>query len=179
VLYKIIYHKEENYTFTAKQTFFTLKSFLIVLSIFALGACNTARDTNQLTKSEVDRLVENWLALWSSYDLEQLDDIFWNDSSMTYFSSEKRGLIRGYDKMRVHHEGFGFVSGGKQPAKSLWLEDLDVTLQPSFAVVGGIWYFGDRSMPKDSVQNGPVSFVILRDKEGKAKIAHTHFANYK
>ncbi len=153
--------------------------FAAVVLILSTFGCSPSRQTAPISKPEVDQLINQWLDLWSSYDLEMLDDIFWNDANMTYFSSEKRGLIKGFDKMRSHHEGFGFVSGGKQPAKSLWLEEIDITFQPDFAVVAGIWYFGDRSAPKDSIQNGPVSFIILQDKEGKAKIAHTHFANYK
>jgi ketosteroid isomerase-like protein len=146
-------------------------------SLLSFG-CTVQQQNKPITEKEVNELVDRWLTLWSSYDLNRLDSIFWNDPHMTYFSSEKRGLIKGYDQMKSHHEGFGFVTGGKQPAKTLWLEDIDITLQPDFAVVGGIWYFGDKSMPKDSVQNGPVSFVMLRDSKGVLKIAHTHFANY-
>lgn len=146
-------------------------------SLFLLS-CTDQKKNETITKEEVNTLVDRWLTLWSSYDLDLLDTIFWDDPAMTYFSSEKRGLIKGFDEMRPHHEGFGFVSGGKQPAKELWLEDVDITVQPAFAMVGAVWYFGDRSMPKDSVQNGPVSFVVLKNKAGVAKIAHTHFANY-
>jgi hypothetical protein len=156
-----------------------MKYFVLIAycSIFFFG-CSVEEKHNPITENEVNELVDSWLNLWSSYDLNLLDSIFWKDADMTYFSSEKRGLIKGYNEMLPHHEGFGFVAGGKQPEKELWLEDIDVTLQPEFAVVGAVWYFGDRTMPKDSVQNGPVSFVILRNNVGAVKIAHTHFANY-
>ncbi len=151
---------------------------LIVFCSVLIFSCTVKQQDKPITENEVNGLVDRWLALWSSYDLNMLDSIFWNDPQMTYFSSESRGLIKGYDQMKPHHEGFGFVAGGKQPAKTLWLEDIDITLQPDFAVVGAIWYFGDKSMPKDSVQNGPVTFVMMRDSKGMLKIMHTHFANY-
>ncbi|MEQ8362928.1 MAG: hypothetical protein RH948_08675 [Cyclobacteriaceae bacterium] len=151
---------------------------LIVLCSFLFFDCSNKQNHNPITENEVNELMDRWLTLWSSYDLNLLDSIFWQDMDMSYFSSEKRGLIKGYSAMHPHHKGFGFVEGGKQPSKALWLEEVDITLQPDFAVVGAIWYFGDKSMPKDSVQNGPVSFVVLRNKAGMVKIAHTHFANY-
>ena len=150
---------------------------IFVIIIFLWVGC-APRESQPLDREDVDELVDQWLRLWSTYDLNMLGEIFWDDASMTYFSSERRGLIKGFESMRPHHEAFGFVDGGKKPDKELWLEDIDVTLQPTFAVVGAVWYFGDRTMSTDSVQNGPVSFVILQDKDGKIKIGHTHFANY-
>lgn len=168
-----------NHAVTVRIKLLIMKYTLLIVfcALFFFG-CSKQKTDNPITENEVNEMVDRWLTLWSSYDLNLLDSIFWKDADMTYFSSEKRGLIKGFNEMRPHHEGFGFVSGGMKPSKELCLEDIDVTLQPDFAVVGAIWYFGDRTLPKDSVQNGPVSFVLLRNNEGVVKIAHTHFANY-
>ena len=60
--------------------------------------------------------------MWNNYDLNQVDKLF--DSSSTYFSSERAGLIHGKDSLKKHHESFGFVAGGKESANKLWLEDI-------------------------------------------------------
>lgn len=122
--------------------------------------------------------MQQWLKLWSSYDTDKLDDVFWNSPDLTYFSSEKKGLIKGFDQLKPHHEGFGFVAGGKTPAKTLWLEDVNITRHGNTAVVDAIWLFGDKQMPRDSVQQGPCTFVVIRDEGGQVKIAHVHFGNY-
>ena len=158
--------------------------FMAVLFILVL-ACNQKQQKKdtvslnlEMTETEINDLIGKWLELWKTYDLELLDDIFLQSSELTYFSSEKKGLIKGYNEMRPHHVGFGFVDGGKTPEKSLWLEDIETRMFGSTTMVAGIWYFGDKTMAKDSVQNGPVTFILEKDKNGLAKIAHTHFANY-
>lgn len=153
-----------------------LSRLTLLLMMLLILSCTSS--TNPLTRQQVDGVIAKWLTLWDSYDVGMLDAIFWNDPQMTYFSSEKRGLIKGFDKMKPHHESFGFVEGGKTHAKKLWLEDIDITMHNNFAAVGATWYFGDESIPKDSVQNGPVTFVIIKDSKGEPRIAHTHFANY-
>ena len=134
--------------------------------------------TEPLSVEDSQEVIDKWLNLWATYDLDLLKDIFYPSESNTYFSSEKKGLIIGYDQLRPHHEGFGFVEGGKVTSNSLWLEDVKITPFEHSSIVAGIWFFGDKSMPKDSIQNGPVTFVITRDDFGDPKILHTHFANY-
>ncbi len=150
-------------------------SMLIVMILFS--SCSP-QGKEELSSAEVDELMDHWLTLWKRYDLDMLDTIFWNDPEMTYFSSEKQGLIKGYDQMKPHHEGFGFVAGGKQPPNSLWLEEVNTTMHSTLATIEAIWYFGDKSLPKDSIQNGPVTFVVIKSNDGHARIAHTHFSNY-
>jgi hypothetical protein len=142
---------------------------------------NKAQQKEEVTANatkDTKILIEKWLQLWASYDLNLVPEIFWQDERTSYFSSEKEGLIKGYKALIPHHEGFGFVKGGKKPAKSLWLEEGNIMVYQNSIVYSGIWYFGDKNMPKDKVQKGPVTFVIVRDKNDKLKIAHTHFANY-
>ena len=155
----------------------SMKYLIIFITCLSITySCTTNKQP--VSENEVSELTGKWLELWSSYDLDRLNDIFWDDPSMTYFSSEKRGLIKGYDQIKPHHESFGFVAGGKQPSKSLWLEDINMTLHDRTAVVEAIWYFGDKMLPKDSVQQGPVTFVMIKNKEDQVRIAHTHFGNY-
>ena len=60
---------------------------------------------------------------------------------MTYFSSEKEGLIKGIEALRDHHQGFGFVDGGKDQPNKLWVEDLHTSNYGSVVSVMGLWYF--------------------------------------
>lgn len=153
-----------------------MKYIIALLVILLVSHCGV--QNNQLSEHEVETLMQQWLELWRSYDSDNLGEIFWDSPALTYFSSEKRGLIKGFDKLKPHHEGFGFVSGGKKPSKTLWLDEVNITLHKSTAVVDAIWLFGEKQMPKDSVQQGPCTFVIIRDEGGQAKIAHVHFGNY-
>lgn len=45
--------------------------------------------------------------------MNQFEKLFLKDDRVTYFSSEKQGVIKGYEALLKHHEGFGFVKGGK------------------------------------------------------------------
>ena len=132
---------------------------------------------NEITQEEIDQITDKWLDLWATYDLDDLEDIFLQSKDLTYFSSETQGLIKGYAAIKPHHEAFGFIEGGKKPEKSLWLENLESRIHDGSAVLTAIWYFGDKTAPKDSVQNGPVTFVMTYG-DGGLKIAHVHFANY-
>lgn len=121
--------------------------------------------------------VDAWVELWNTYDLSLVDELFVTDSRVTYFSSEKEGLIQGFEAIREHHRGFGFVDGGKEPESELWVEEQVVKTFGTTAVVGGVWYFGDRRRPRETVQHGPVTFVYVLE-EGDYRLAHLHFANY-
>ncbi|WP_347924397.1 hypothetical protein [Pontimicrobium sp. SW4] len=156
----------------------------LVLVLLLFIACNTTTKNElpvqevKLTENEVSPIIDKWLKLWETYDVNMLDEIFLESDELTYFSSEKEGLMKGYKELKPHHIGFGFTEGGKKPEKALWLEDLETRIYNGSAMVGGIWYFGDRSLPKDSISKGPVTFVLIKDENGATKIAHTHFANY-
>lgn len=154
-----------------------MKIYLSILITIVLLACSTSSKKN-LTEPEVQLVMNNWLELWASYDLDKIEDVFWNSPALTYFSSEKRGLIKGFDQLKPHHEAFGFVAGGKPASNSLWLREMNITIHRQTAVVDAIWYFGDKLLPEDSVQQGPCTFVIIRDTNKQAQIAHVHFGNY-
>jgi hypothetical protein len=77
-------------------------------------------------------LIDSWVSLWNSYDLSMVERLFLDGPRVTYYSSEKRGLIRGMDALLKHHEEFGFVEGGKDSPNSLWLEDTQTEVFEGF-----------------------------------------------
>lgn len=119
-------------------------------------------------------LTRDWVAMWSSYDLDEVDRLFLKGPELSYFSSEKEGLIQGLEAVREHHVGFGFVSGGKVTDAKLWLEELTAHSFGSTVLVAGIWCFQRGEAPP---QRGPVSFLYV-EGDGEHRLAHLHFANY-
>jgi ketosteroid isomerase-like protein len=127
--------------------------------------------------AEAERLVASWVALWTSYDLDRVDDLFLQDDRVTYFSSEKEGLIRGIEDVREHHRGFGFVPGGKKAERELWVERVESDDVGDTLVVTAIWYFGHRKKQSAENQRGPMTMVYIRAAGGH-RIAHLNFGNY-
>jgi hypothetical protein len=117
------------------------------------------------------------VALWTSYDLDRVDRLFLRDDRVTYFSSEKEGLIRGIENVREHHRGFGFVPGGKKAERELWVDRVESDDFGDTLVVTAIWYFGDPKKPAAENQRGPMTMVYVR-AAGEYRIAHLHFGNY-
>ena len=119
--------------------------------------------------------VEDWVKLWNTYDLNQVKRLFLDDGRVTYFSSEKQGLIKGIDSLVRHHEEFGFVAGGKETGNRLWLEDVDIEKFDDSATVKADWLFQRKG--SDRAQRGPVTILYVKAGEGW-RIAHAHFSNY-
>ncbi len=145
-----------------------------VLACFVLSLAPVASEG---ASADADRLVASWVALWSSYDLDRVDDLFLRDDRVTYFSSEKEGLIRGVDAIREHHRGFGFLPGGRKAERELWVERVGADDFGDTLVVTAVWYFGDRGKPSAENQRGPMTMVYVRGA-GEYRIAHLHFGNY-
>jgi len=123
------------------------------------------------------KIVDDWVKFWNTYDLNQVPKLFLNDDRVTYFSSEKQGIVKGFEALIKHHEGFGFVKGGKKPQPNkLWLEDIDVEDFGDSAIVCAIWFF--QRPGGDKPQKGPVTIVYERTENSWA-IAHANFGNYK
>src|SRR3989304_8571245 len=133
-----------------------LASFIISLAV------GTTPIAPPVPSAEAERLVASWVALWTSYDLDRVDDLFLQDARVTYFSSEKEGLIRGIQNIREHHRGFGFVPGGKKAERELWVEKVESDDFGDTLVVTAIWYFGDRKKPAAENQRGPLPMVYVR-----------------
>ncbi len=94
--------------------------FVVCIALI-IGACNTNDSTPAF---DTDEHMSAWVNLWNTYDLSLVDDLFLTDSTVTYFSSEREGLITGIDAVLLHHEGFGFVPGGKVAEQALWVDDI-------------------------------------------------------
>jgi hypothetical protein len=107
-----------------------------------------------------------------------VDKLFLPDSDVSYFSSEKQGLIKGIDAVREHHVGFGFVDGGKNQENKLWVKDVHIQDYGSAAVISGIWYFQKASEDTETVQKGPFTFVCVQHKKEWC-LAHLNFSEYK
>ena len=122
------------------------------------------------------RIVDAWVSIWNTYDLSMVEKLFLNDSRVSYFSSEKRGLIKGIDKLLKHHEEFGFVPGGKTQPNRLWLKDVDTEVFNGAAIVAATWCF--QRGGSDKIQAGPVTLVYVLE-DGEWRIAHANFSNYK
>ncbi len=154
-------------------------SLLCLFVLLALPSCQGPSEVKAVEEVpfDVDRHIAAWVSLWNTYDLSKVDELFLTDDRVTYFSSEKEGLIRGIEAVREHHRGFGFVEGGKPAEKELWMEELQSDVFGTTAVVTGIWFFGSRADDRDEVQHGPVTFVYAMEDE-EFKLAHLHFANY-
>jgi ketosteroid isomerase-like protein len=157
----------------------------LILGAVVLGfraGCKASREGAGLPPAAgysvpVGRLIDAWVGMWNTYDLDQVEKLFIEDARVTYFSSETEGLIRGFDAVVAHHEGFGFVRGGKDQPNRLWLEDLNQEGFGTAVVVGAIWFFRRGAEGDAAPQRGPVTFVCVRDKD-EWRIAHCHFANY-
>jgi len=121
--------------------------------------------------------MDAWLELWSTYDLSLVDELFVTDSSVTYFSSEREGLITGIEAVRLHHEGFGFIPGGRPSEQDLWVEDIHTTVFWPTAIVSGIWFFGDRDAAPEDAQRGPFTFVYVQ-RGDTYRLAHVNFGTY-
>lgn len=147
----------------------------VVASVAACGAPNQSQSPSQAF--DADAHIAAWIDLWSTRDLNRVDELFLSDSRVTYYSSELEGLIKGPAAVREHHEGFGFVEGGVEAEQELWVEDLHSSVYGTVAVVTAVWLFGDRAAPRESVSRGPMT-VVYTLVDDRYRIAHMHFANY-
>jgi hypothetical protein len=130
---------------------------------------------SQVRGEMAQRIVEDWVSFWNTYDLDLVDRLFLCDDRVTYLSSERQGLIKGIEAVRKHHEGFGFVRGGKTTGNRLWLENLDAEEFGPATVVTGIWFFRRQNATAD--QKGPVTLVYVQGAD-RPRIAHANFGNY-
>jgi len=149
---------------------------VFMIGIFSLIflQCNTSEIQETAVPFDTEKWVGKWVDSWNTYDLDQVDELFLQDDRLTYFSSEKEGAIIGLDAVKQHHQGFGFVAGGKKQPNKLWLEDLHTIDFGSSVIVTGIWYF---QREDGSRQRGPVTIVYIR--QGLLfRIAHMNFSNY-
>jgi len=144
--------------------------------LFPLTGCTDSRPIHEMMLSSAGEVIETWTACWNSYDLDVVDELFITDEALTYFSSEKEGVIRGKEAVLEHHVGFGFVPGGKEQENRLWLDEVGFDVFDTSVVVTGIWFFarpGETSPP----QKGPVTFTLIW-RENRLLITHCNFSEY-
>jgi ketosteroid isomerase-like protein len=127
---------------------------------------------------EIKQLIDAWVSMWNSYDLAMVEKLFLVDSRVSYFSSEKEGLIKGIEAVHKHHAGFGFVDGGKKQENKLWVEDIHVQVFGSAAIVAGIWCFQKESDESAQIQKGPFTFICVKELN-EWRLAHVNFSEYK
>jgi hypothetical protein len=133
---------------------------------------NDARDS--LGRFDGAREVRAWIDMWNRFDLDRVDALFLRDARLTYFSSERPGLISGIDALRQHHRGFGFAPGGADRGSRLWLEAVQAHTYGGVVVVTATWLF--QRAGAGAAQRGPVTLILVNEG-GACRIAHAHFAN--
>jgi hypothetical protein len=138
----------------------------------AEGAPSDVRDS--IGRFDGATQVRAWVTMWNRFDLDQVDALFLRDARVTYFSSEKPGLIAGIEALREHHRGFGFVPGGADRGSRLWLEGTRAQTYGGAVVVASTWFF--QRAGSATAQRGPVTLVLVNEG-GTCRIAHAHFAN--
>lgn len=121
-----------------------------------------------------EKVVEEWVEMWNNFNLDMVKKLFLSDDRVTYFSSEKKGLIRSIDNLLVHHREFGFVEGGRDTGNKLWLEDIEIDEFGDIVVVKADWLFQRKDF--ETKQRGPVTIIYL--KLDRYRIVHAHFSNY-
>ena len=85
-------------------------------------------------------------------------------------------MLEGFEAVRDYHRDMGFVRGGFQPDRELWVDDLLIADFEESAVVTGVWSFGNR-VAGQSEASGPLTMVIEETTAGY-KISHLNLANY-
>lgn len=152
-----------------------------LLALLSLPVCApegpaAAGGREATTPIQIEEAMDVWVGMWNSYDITLVDELFMHGPDVSYFSSEREGLISGFDDVLAHHEGFGFVAGGAERPSRLWLEEVHITMHGAVAVVGATWYF-DRDGTNSEVQRGPVTFVYAPSEDGP-RIVHANFSEY-
>lgn len=149
---------------------------LVAALVISLTGCGKSRPDRDHLLTLSKELIEMWNMSWNSYDLDVVDELFLPEPGLTYFSSEKEGVIRGMEAVREHHVGFGFMPGGKEQENRLWLEEVGYDLFDTSVVITAIWYFA-RPEETGPPQKGPVTFVLVF-RDDQLKISHCNFSAY-
>jgi ketosteroid isomerase-like protein len=133
-------------------------------------------NTFSLINAGLVALIDDWLALWNSYDLSRVASIFSPD--VTYFSSDKEEVVRGLSGVLEHHKGYGFVPGGKKSGNTLSAKDVAMAfLDERTSLLTGLWSF-ERAIDPSKNQHGLFT-IIVRKTEAGWRMIHLHFSTYK
>ena len=148
---------------------------LAFITLMSAG-CDDSQVSSRLEEGP-GALLDAWVAMWNSYELDRVHTLFLDDARLSYFSSEREGVIRGMTALVEHHEGFGFAPGGAERASRLWLEELHIDQFGDAAVATAIWFFQSAAGAPGEPQRGPVTFVCVRES-GEWRFAHMNFSEY-
>ena len=121
-------------------------------------------------------LLDSWTAMWSNYDLDLVDDLFLMDEALTFFPSDREGLIEGYSAVFGYLADLGFLPGGFDPPNEMWFEQITVSDFSESAVASAVWFFGDR-LNRTAARRGPLTLALTRVGNG-LRISHVNFGNY-
>lgn len=160
-----------------RPTSFRLPACLAAFMLFLLVPIAPTWGQERGNRSSPEALVDAWVVMWNTYDLDEIHRLFLDDDGLTYFSSEAQGVIRGMDAVLEHHKGFDFVPGGDPKGTRLWVENLTVSEFGQAAVLTGIWYFAAAGPEDEPPQRGPVTFVCVR-RDGVWSFVHMNFSTY-
>jgi hypothetical protein len=146
----------------------------------ALAATLTATPTTAIAQSRTpdspEALLDAWVEVWTTFDLDMVSDIFIQDERLTYFSSEVEGLLKGFPRIVEHYRGFGFEPGGGVTESVIWVDEVEIVDFGDTAFIGAIWYFGDPDTPSEA-QHGPMSVLAVKSLDGY-RIGHMNFGTY-
>ena len=145
-------------------------------SVAARPAATAARGAASGGAATPNALLDAWLGMWRRYDLDRIEELFVADDALTYFASDREGLIEGIDAVRAYHADVGFVAGGFDPENELWLEQVTIADFGESAVVGAMWYFGSR-VNRQAAGRGRMTMVLTSTSSG-FKISHLNFGSY-
>lgn len=148
-----------------------MKVLILVILLFSVSICHPFGKAGSF---ETKQYLDEWVDMWNSYDLNSVKKLFLKNDQLTYFSSEKEGVIKGFDAVLSHHRAFGFIPGGKKQPNKLWVEDIHTTKFDKMAIITAIWFF---KKPDGKIQKGPMTAVYAQSG-GKYKIVHMNFSNY-
>jgi imidazolonepropionase-like amidohydrolase len=121
-------------------------------------------------------VLDGWVEMWREYDLDRVSELFVNDDALTYFASDREGVIQGFGPVLEYHRGLGFTPGGFDPENELWIEDVTLSDFEESAVVSAVWHFGTR-LTRRITGRGPFTMVIARTASGY-RISHVNLGNY-
>lgn len=143
--------------------------------LILLLAGDGAMSAGEISESEQARaVVDSWVHMWNTYDIREVERLFCNCDELSYFSSEREGLIQGYDAVLEHHRGFGFDSTESERGTRLWLDQVDASQFGSIVVVTAIWFF----QRAEQIQQGPVTIVLKKNAMDAYEIVHMNFSSY-
>ncbi|MCP4547472.1 MAG: hypothetical protein GY835_13520 [bacterium] len=112
--------------------------------------------------------------MWNCFNLDEIDLLFDDDDSLTYFASGRQGVLTGLDEVRHHHERCGFVHGGKRYCSRIRLEERTKTELKGMAVVSALWFMKEGT---GKTYRGPVTFVC-KWSGSEWRFVHLNFGSY-